>query len=357
MNAAAASSRRSRYLGSSSARSSADLSKAERTRLAQELRRDIYPKVRADWQYTRHPAANGSDTNGTVAIASGAVGIGSTEPEETPVVETPHDRESLNLPHRPRSFSSNSTSSNSSRSRSPRSPRSNGEENPYKFDSPDSVFPSISARRARKNRIKREELEEEMSWNGGLAHWTARRDAWSGGHVETTPSHISSPSTNASRGRGHSASSSTLNAEDATHITKTEVVPVYNPLFPPTHPLRRTVAPKNYKEIYDKIVVQSLTPAIPVNLADMTRLIVMGWQDNGEWPPKSTIAPEQPIARRRNGTAPTLIAQDAQAPKSDETERDQGRGRKGSVRGKVKKVLGFASHSTYGAPEADEGGL
>jgi len=52
-------------------------------------------------------------------------------------------------------------------------------------------------------------------------------------------------------------------------------------------------------ELYEKVVKDSRSPAIPINLAQMTSVIVQGWKDEGNWPPKMGV-PEPPIAARRD---------------------------------------------------------
>jgi hypothetical protein len=51
--------------------------------------------------------------------------------------------------------------------------------------------------------------------------------------------------------------------------------------------MRASIQPSMYGSLYDKVVVQSLQPSCPVNLADMLRACVVGWKRDGEWPPKS----------------------------------------------------------------------
>ncbi|KAK3321459.1 hypothetical protein B0T19DRAFT_266345 [Cercophora scortea] len=69
------------------------------------------------------------------------------------------------------------------------------------------------------------------------------------------------------------------------------LLPVAAPLLPPQNPMRASVTPAIYNSLYDKIVVHSLQPACPVNLADMLRTCVAGWKRDGEWPPRPTVAP------------------------------------------------------------------
>ena len=65
-------------------------------------------------------------------------------------------------------------------------------------------------------------------------------------------------------------------------------VPLYPPLFPSDNVLRSRIQPAAYSAIYSKIVVQCLTPNIPIPLTDMVRALVAGWKEEGQWPPQGT---------------------------------------------------------------------
>src|SRR5438477_12076202 len=65
-------------------------------------------------------------------------------------------------------------------------------------------------------------------------------------------------------------------------------IPLPPPIIPVAHPLRGLIHPGTYSGIYSRVTIQGTTPAVPINLADMTRVLVQGWKDNGEWPPKGT---------------------------------------------------------------------
>jgi hypothetical protein len=63
------------------------------------------------------------------------------------------------------------------------------------------------------------------------------------------------------------------------------LVPVMAKILP-HHPIRRKMSPSMYPEIYNKIIVQSRTPSVPINLGVMIHALVKGWIDDGEWPPR-----------------------------------------------------------------------
>jgi hypothetical protein len=94
--------------------------------------------------------------------------------------------------------------------------------------------------------------------------------------------------------------------------------------------MRATITPSIYPSIYSKVVVQALTPTIPINLSDITKALVQGWKADGEWPPKPAVSQDVPVVRKRSGNVA-----------AEET----GKGKKTSgsgVSGAVRKVLGLS---------------
>ena len=217
---------------------------------------------------------------------------------------------------------------------------------PFRFDSPDAVGAvvrdSIETKRARRRRAVR----DETKCNPGLACFEARRSAWTGARtvrVKPKPqSPVSPSSTRRLFWRHHRTQSSishtaivtsgspppptsplhspptrtstTTASESDSGVQRTTsqdsnapavlypvhtVVPIPPPLLPAQNPMRASIQPSMYGSLYDKVVVQSLQPSCPVNLADMLRACVVGWKRDGEWPPRSTYS--VPAA------APTLI--------------------------------------------------
>ncbi|KAF1991485.1 hypothetical protein K402DRAFT_346188, partial [Aulographum hederae CBS 113979] len=155
------------------------------------------------------------------------------------------------------------------------------EQDPYKFDSPDAVGGlvgrRIDARRMARKRKRRDALEEEMGWNEGLRAWVAMRNEWTGARsVEEVE-----------------------RESDGSH----PLLPLSPPFLDPNSRVRAGITPAAYPDIYSKVVLSSRTPTVPINLADMTRALVQGWKDGGEWPPKLS-APEPMIARRRGEARP-----------------------------------------------------
>ncbi|KAG8627005.1 hypothetical protein KVT40_004488 [Elsinoe batatas] len=205
------------------------------------------------------------------------------------------------------------------------------------FDTPDSVGDVIALRKENKKRKRAEELEQEMSWNTGLAHFIARRDAWTCARqpsqipplpaaalAEPRAFHRRSRLSISSRGASSrtSAESSTrsiasshtpdLDAHaspspsspsktpppptEPLPATLTIMIPIPPPLLP-NHPIRAKIGTSAYSEIYSKIILQARTPTVPINLSHITKSLVRGWIEEGNWPPKQGVL--EPLAGRK----------------------------------------------------------
>ncbi|KAI0485854.1 hypothetical protein F4859DRAFT_398083 [Xylaria cf. heliscus] len=202
----------------------------------------------------------------------------------------------------------------------------------YRFETPDTVGSTVKATELARSAKRRRAARAEMEWNSGLACFSARRDAWTGAKVvrvrpklmESTPtspttkrlsfwrlsssSPPSSPTDSAAESTAGTAPlspSGTRNSGDTTAVSSVDtepkeprakedssqypvqtLLPVPPPLLPPANPMRASITVSNYAAIYDKIIVHALTPACPVNLADVLRACVVGWKRDGEWPPR-----------------------------------------------------------------------
>ncbi|KAH7117127.1 hypothetical protein B0J11DRAFT_109703 [Dendryphion nanum] len=194
---------------------------------------------------------------------------------------------------------------------------------PYKFDSPDSVGDAVELKSQNRKRRRWLAVEHEMEWNKGLACFVERRDVWTGaaavkkygtnrpskGEREKQQPTLDTPSdgpinniVNSPEAKDELAPQKHTSASNDTHYESR--VPVAQPLLA-DNPIRKSVMPKTYPDLYSKIVVSGRTPAVPINLSDMTRAMVVGWKESGEWPPKA--APLDPLAGRKkvdavNGT-------------------------------------------------------
>ncbi|KAF2016935.1 hypothetical protein BU24DRAFT_431844 [Aaosphaeria arxii CBS 175.79] len=171
---------------------------------------------------------------------------------------------------------------------------------PYQFDSPDDVGDALELKDRDRKRRRRAALEQEMTWNPGLAQFVERRDAWTGAaSVKKYGTHR--PAKNL---REQSDNPQPIlpspDAHPAVPSSNNEpfepLIPVAPRMLADNH-IRAAITPKSYPDIYNKIVVTSRTPAVPVNLADMTKALVVGWKEAGEWPPKAT--PLDPLVGRK----------------------------------------------------------
>ncbi|KAJ5835903.1 hypothetical protein N7447_001929 [Penicillium robsamsonii] len=139
--------------------------------------------------------------------------------------------------------------------------------------------------------------------------------------------------------------------EDQTEEEKEEeeldepLCPVAPPFISDDNPVRATINPAIYPSIYTKVVVQGMTPTVPVNLAHLTKAMVQGWKSDGQWPPKPAVTS-------------IVLADDCSVPKKNTDrspeEAPQGR-RKNSITNAVKKVFHFGSHPFHRRASQDTG--
>lgn len=141
-----------------------------------------------------------------------------------------------------------------------------------------------------KRRRRRGLLEDEMSWNTGLRHWMAQRDAWTGARLRRVYHHHHDT---LSPVGGEAHPPNTTEATPA-EVEMIEEVPMPSaPLLSISARLRDSMTPEVRSQIYSKVVIRSMTPRTPLNLADVTDAIVAGWKADGLWPPKSGVEEKQ----------------------------------------------------------------
>ena len=226
---------------------------------------------------------------------------------------------------------------------------------PYQYEDADAVRPAnktVAQPSETRKRKRQQVLLEEMEWNEGLRHFVKRRDAWSGArtqhHLSIDTDHPSGnvrrkdlsrkrdaiyapPSAIADSSAGALLDQPSTNHGLSTYQTPSvTLLPLASPLLPPENAVRASITEATYPSIYSKIVVQGLTPTVPINLNDIVGALVRGWKDNDEWPPKS----EAERAPMRDG-----VIDIGDMPST---------GVKNGVRrsmGKVKKALGLSGAS------------
>jgi hypothetical protein len=82
-----------------------------------------------------------------------------------------------------------------------------------------------------------------------------------------------------------------LEVEEESDLEADTEIPIAGPFLPPENTMRASIGPNAYSTIYDKVILNQITPLCPINLKDVTRSCVKGWQRDGEWPPKPNEMP------------------------------------------------------------------
>ena len=177
------------------------------------------------------------------------------------------------------------------------------EHNAYKFDSPDAIGEQVDRTREKRRKRRRMRLEEEMAENEGLRIWVERRDAWTGASSvrKYAPHSKSQPPASIPQHDSGNGAEDTMQI-DSTPQPKQDTPDTFDicPVAPrllADNPIRASINPKAYSDIYAKIVTSSRTPSVPINLSDMTKALVQGWKDTNEWPPK--VGAVDPLAGRK----------------------------------------------------------
>ena len=207
-------------------------------------------------------------------------------------------------------------------------------DDPFCFGSPESIGTAIRKLEMERKRRRQKRLAEEMVYNDGLRCFVQRRDAWTGARqVSPSDNGLTRPRTKRSSiysllpgrsspadaepdsdaglsrtrtkrssihsilpGRGsHHADSEPEAASERGRATQ---IPIAAPILPAKNAMRASITPGAYNTIYDKVILQQLTPSCPMNLKDVTRSCVQGWKRDGEWPPKSSTEPAKKKGRR-----------------------------------------------------------
>lgn len=305
----------------------ADAMPSNKSEAARSAKRLLLSTVRDDWTY---PPA---------------------EPQPAP---DPADREPLD--YRIREEGSSDPEPLSDEPYDARDPMVFTDSDPYKFENPDAVARTIVERKRKRRRLFREEL----GWNDGLGTWVDRRNAWCGA-VEQKPgkrkAEIPKPQDNSRElsaaidpsipvsplSQLSASSSSPVHSDpqseddgemDGLEEDQGPLLPVYPSLLPEDNLIRCSIKPTMYPAIYSKVVLQSLTPTVPVRLPDMIGALVQGWKSEGNWPPKGT-APTTSIIQEGGRRASELL----KFRRRENAVAEKGRMRKGV--GAVKKALGL----------------
>lgn len=256
------------------------------------------------------------------------------------------------------------------------------------------------------------ELQEEMAWNDGLAHWVKRRDAWCCARVARLEDETRSPRKNSSeddldafqtmsdpppiriigadaahttepakddgptredlafdraisrldpnRTSTSSTNTATSSSQFSTSTDATDplsiptsldststqqtttLIPLVAPILPTTDPTRAAVRPAMYPSIYSKVVVQSLTPSVPVNLSHMVGSLVDGWKRDGEWPSSASTVSASRVEVAQAGSG-------KRSERKERREREREREKSGVMRRRHVLGAGKRQVSTGGA--------
>lgn len=263
-----------------------------------EARRMLQQKTRNDWDYPSAPHPNTPAANGDAKAAVTAHVVDTGAVKETALDFAPAG-------WRERAYSDIETTESEAED------SSNGIMNMIKSKRrppppPPPVDPDTLAERRQKSMKRRQDrFEEEMTWNVGLAHFSAQRNAWTAARTRvsgTSPT----PEVRTSQDEGAADASVTT----STTIPIAEDAGVYLPIAPrllPDHPVRARITPSTYSEIYTKVIIGGRTPTVPINLQDCTNALIHGWKEEGNWPPK-TAEPEPSATRKKEGNTATTTA-------------------------------------------------
>lgn len=309
------------------------LGHGHRTEQQQELRearRLLKDRIRTDWDYPTLPAisSTGQKKAGRDEVAQDQVAGFRFHAHSDHAPECHVGLEVVEW--RARECSSDSESEGESVESLSSKGSSRSKKSQFKFEGPDSVGVQISDRRTARKRKRQKDVDGEMGWNAGLAHWTSRRDVWCGAHTAAQIRDLesrrqegeeaaASASVSAGSSTPRTSTSSIAEASPSSAATTPDPAPLSShpppaptsataplsevlvPVVPtilPNHPIRRRISPTMYTEIYSKIILQSRTPSVPINLLTLISALVKGWKDDGEWPPKVGVL-EPSIGKRR----------------------------------------------------------
>lgn len=304
----------------------ADLTDQDRAKQKEAVRRYLVERVKSDWKWQwPQPEAPPSSHHG------------STSADASELVENTYDSIEEQWKERDEWLSNNSEEEGAAPAAvaGTRQDSPSARDDPFCFGSPESIGTAIRKHEMERKRRRKKRLAEEMVYNDGLRCFVQRRDAWTGARqvgpssdngltrARTKRSSIysllpgkSSPAdaeldsdTGLSRTRTKRSSIYSILPGRGAPLTESEPeadsewdrateIPIAAPILPPENAMRASITPAAYNTIYDKVVLQQLTPSCPMNLKDVTRSCVQGWKRDGEWPPKSSTEPAKKKGRR-----------------------------------------------------------
>ncbi|KAK8174200.1 hypothetical protein IWX90DRAFT_166444 [Phyllosticta citrichinensis] len=288
---------------------------------AREARRFLADRVRNDWSFPDTPQAWDSSGDELHQVSQYRERFyGSTDDDTVTEDEEEHLEAASPREEKDAAVADTTTTTTAGSEDRRQQQRHLNDTTKFRFEHPDGVADEMVDRALRRKRRRRRRLLAEMQWNEGLANFIAQRDAWTGAtaarkHLRCKASDVAAAAaatttttTTTSNGSpttatSPSSSSTTAPLERATqetlhlhNLAASDDDTDYEPPLPiaprilPHNPIRDSITPRSYPDIYSKIVLQSQTPKVPINLKDMTTALVSGWKADGEWPPKPSPA-------------------------------------------------------------------
>ncbi|KAJ9621959.1 hypothetical protein H2203_006840 [Taxawa tesnikishii (nom. ined.)] len=151
-----------------------------------EARRQLAERLRNDWNYPslpqpQQPESASEDVASIRALAEAHLTVSGPAQTVSPAHLEELDFEPVGWCERTYS-SVDSAESEQSASESKAAVTSSS----YKYESPDDIGAVLAARGTQRKQQRQQRLQEEMEWNAGLAHFVARRNAWTGARVAET---------------------------------------------------------------------------------------------------------------------------------------------------------------------------
>jgi hypothetical protein len=324
----------------------ADLTSKDRSKQKEAVKRFLMEMVKQDWTWEwPRPEQTSSEASPLPSLKedskedakedSANINQDGWKERDEWMSNTSDDGEPTGLPH---SISSGDTPSTKN--------------SPYRFESPDGIEDTIKKTASERKRRRKKRLAEELAWNDGLKCFTSRRDAWTGARKVSRPSLGLAPvktGQRSSTSSGDGGSSTVIEHEEDDEWEDDIEIPIVAPIIPVENAMRASITPTAYNTIYDKVVLQALTPSCPMNLKDVTRSCVQGWKRDGEWPPKSSV-PDIPKKKGRKMSVASLFGiEKKEEPKENDVEKDKGEKKPSTgsgIRKGLQKILSLGHSSS-----------
>lgn len=272
----------------------ADLTSRDRAKQKEAVKKYLLERVKDDWKWEWPRVEDSSSPDTTQELEPGVVTEEHTNGEPTNgeaangELDSPQTIEE-HWQERDEWLSNASESDPEPASKFLAGTTSKPKTSPFRFETPDNVGETIQKTLRDRKRRRKSRNKEEIVWNDGVRCYTERRDAWTGARRKHRHNPIPEKRSSVSTEDGGS-STALENEEDEWEDSDTEV-PVAPPILPPTNAMRASITPEAYNTIYDKVILQQLTPSCPMNLQDVIRSCVHGWKRDNEWPPKAAGGP------------------------------------------------------------------